>query len=1029
MNSLPAFSRRITWLLPVLFVVIPMQSCRHRKSIGAIASTGVPDEANETRMRYAARVKENLDAMILRYPAPEIQRIISSVRDQVVGIMASPMQLQNSRTTVFTINSFPGGGKTTFINELARSLEIAGERKVIKTVRPDMDYLPMDELKTWSVSTDALSRGSFSTEQIMPAILAFDEYTHTVTDAGKIWLGKPENRKIYEDNGIKLPSEFGPIIARLRAEKERYELMSDEQRRSQMSSDAANRANGNAVGADNAIPKSLSGSAQDSLDLLWTATGDGRIDKGGTVNADDIIRNIRSSKEQVAKVRMDLEEEQTLKQILDEEWSEEQAKQQSNIPPPPLTAADTTDATDASSAAVAAPASQKSPNVATPAAEKSPKSLELEKEMKVVTDKIADLEENLTSIYNAAENQLNNLRTKEEILGGIIAASEMGEWSTRVIERWKSDPSIPASRQKARHRMDTVRIKENIQEMDRIERIKIVFKADPARFITELEKVISNQSQTGKAYTGHIFIFLLGNILPLQDRVTETINRPGVCDAFVNNNPNPDLRAKAPQDDPDCLRTTSDKIMKEPVKHPSGTFGNLSQELALRQVFGSVGGNDLAFNSRFTNRVFMTPPSREQYAQIISSEMDYWKLFVSDAVEREFPGHPIKVVYDKSVLSLLYRTRVEGQAGFRSIGGAARQLLSSFMVLSVTNALLGRVENKQVVDAGYANAANYAPETLNVPNEIRIRYDDPSTSLVASDDAGAEFDRVKVYLDEPIKTQKILEEEARTTQRRYFLAGELGIGALVFGSPPPNDLLFYMPKRTNTLELTPIDKAWKEPGVDLVEYKRALILSLVAGQVSEIEFFLNQAFSSEEGIFRLHQARGRIEKFYEELKGEAERRHKDPLDIEKVIPANLHNAPITREFIKFARAERSNPRERLSSDQVEEILDVSRDVVAGLIGQYRPYIKMLADRLENHEGELRQTVIDVFAHRDVKMPKNLVVEMKRVASGQFNRDTAPFINELIAMAPKKSFWLWAKQRAGDDWDRVTGTLGFKRTVD
>jgi hypothetical protein len=90
---------------------------------------------------------------------------------------------------------------------------------------------------------------------------------------------------------------------------------------------------------------------------------------------------------------------------------------------------------------------------------------------------------------------------------------------------------------------------------------------------------------------------------------------------------------------------------------------------------------------------------------------------------------------------------------------------------------------------------------------------------------------------------------------------------------------------------------------------------------------------------------------------------------------------------------------------------------------------LLADRLENHEGLLRDTVVDVLGRKEVKLPDNLVVGIKQVKAGEFNRSTAPIVNGLIARAPRTSFWEWARQRAGEDWVKVATTLGFQSSLE
>lgn len=166
----------------ILIALLSITSCKKRSKKSHVSSTNV----QETRRR----IQESWDAGSLwirtKYTSELHKEIIDQVFLQAYKFLNNPMEVKSARTQVFVLNSLPGTGKTQFVNDLAKALDIKdseffGDNRVFYRQLSKSDkYIDAAPFSLFAEEASNIHAESV----IRPAIVMFDEYSHAAPLGG-----------------------------------------------------------------------------------------------------------------------------------------------------------------------------------------------------------------------------------------------------------------------------------------------------------------------------------------------------------------------------------------------------------------------------------------------------------------------------------------------------------------------------------------------------------------------------------------------------------------------------------------------------------------------------------------------------------------------------------------------------------------------------------------------------------------------------------------------------------------------------
>ena len=150
--------------------------CLFNKS--RLASVG--DPTREFRRKWQEKWQANQEWLRKKYTTEDHRVIIDRVFAQAFEQLNEPNSLLSSKTQVFILNSLPGTGKTQFVDDIARALDVPGGYSYKELGESDR-FIDSTAFLQFAIDSQELQDPNYS---VLPRIVMFDEYTHAVPLVG-----------------------------------------------------------------------------------------------------------------------------------------------------------------------------------------------------------------------------------------------------------------------------------------------------------------------------------------------------------------------------------------------------------------------------------------------------------------------------------------------------------------------------------------------------------------------------------------------------------------------------------------------------------------------------------------------------------------------------------------------------------------------------------------------------------------------------------------------------------------------------
>lgn len=292
----------------------------------------------------------------------------------------------------------------------------------------------------------------------------------------------------------------------------------------------------------------------------------------------------------------------------------------------------------------------------------------LDRKLKETNVEISNIEkQRLSHLTNVRDSIRNLVEKAPQVVSTLLSDVE---WSDMVLEEWRINKNGGEIERVARMRAfeNKQEVYRGFQTFDYAGRLMMLFELQPMEFAERLKDISDQLNSDTRVFTGNVFIFLSGNIFPIQAKVREIAARPGICEKIARQNPALKLRHDR---DPDCIRSIVEKIKKEPE----------TQQLlddAIYQVLGASNREGLW--SRVNGHPsFMDPPGSQHFYASIERELnDVAQDFSKDLGEAGMSPPPT-LEFDDSVKTAIYNSEVDALVGYRSIANRGRDLVTPLL--------------------------------------------------------------------------------------------------------------------------------------------------------------------------------------------------------------------------------------------------------------------------------------------------------------------------------------------------------------
>ncbi len=252
---------------------------------------------------------------------------------------------------------------------------------------------------------------------------------------------------------------------------------------------------------------------------------------------------------------------------------------------------------------------------------------------------------------------------------------------------------------------------EAISAFSPVEKLMFALRDNPKGFLDFYQEKKEEIVTAKQSWAGNVFIFLAGNVIPLQNEVEKIVESPDIeqCNQtpleYLPDEPGqlPDLKR-----DPLCRRLVVESLAPKYQEFMDnlvlGVFGRPNEgidefeEHVSKLLTKEDFENQAAFRDRIGTIGFMLPPRPRGYVKFIESQF----LRVALALQVLFldaqASPVIEVDFDNDLVHAVYREVVDARKGFRNLVDVAGGFVASYIGSTVNEALSAKVrcEGKQV---------------------------------------------------------------------------------------------------------------------------------------------------------------------------------------------------------------------------------------------------------------------------------------------------------------------------------------------
>lgn len=170
-------SQRMIYLSKALFIAtfmgLGLAGCIGKK--GKLSS--VASSAQSSKRTWIDTWRNNRIWLERKYTTESHRAIIDQVFAQAFEQLNVPTALEDTRTKVFVLNSLPGTGKTQFVADIARALDIKDSGFFYKELSENDRYIDSSPIVDFAIDAQELKNPNFL---VLPRIVMFDEFTHAM---------------------------------------------------------------------------------------------------------------------------------------------------------------------------------------------------------------------------------------------------------------------------------------------------------------------------------------------------------------------------------------------------------------------------------------------------------------------------------------------------------------------------------------------------------------------------------------------------------------------------------------------------------------------------------------------------------------------------------------------------------------------------------------------------------------------------------------------------------------------------------
>ena len=1018
------FKRFILFVFLLSWVVYSSGCLKKKSKIKSDPSSSNSNLENERRLRLDWL--ESGQAMLLKkYTGEMHQTIIKEVMADAIQVYMNSSVLSKLKTKVYILNSLPGTGKTQFVKDLAEALGIGTDKRFLKfDIDQKVSFIDSTPILTLSEPrTELIDRNQVLVD---PAIIVYDEYTHLKpTESYKNPEKYISDRKEAKAKFQELAGRMQNLMDDASSHKEYTEeirqnlrfLKSEVEKQANVEAEAITEIQRGANKINDMYEKAMV-----HFKVFWSALGDGTLTSSIVTNTDSLESSLKDLMMQLANlittesgVFFDLAD------VVDDLAAEETRLREnwrSNTGVIPDIKDTNGDGKPDQTTIKAVEIFEDFKN-----RQEKYKALTVKKEqlenLRIATtaqiNELTDSWESRNVMASFADTYKNNL----DLLLGSNAKINFPEAVKQQFlrSRGKNPGDVLSQRQ--------LKIVEgevnNAQNKSDVDNLLTVFQYNPSAFLNVYQNQLKNKKTNPDKYTGHIVVFLTGNIIEIQNAVYEKIGKADTFPECAGIKPPPGLPKLGPPDskDPGCFAKIVSNIVADPK----------SQE-AMDKAFFNVFGlpkdqfeNQVALGSRIGGKPhFVNPPRAEDYLNLISNELERIANTLKSIAATRGLTVP-EIHFADSLKAALYEDKVDAQLGFRPLSNKSTGTLLSLLSFDVLKEISIRIGEGVSESAGY----NCDNGESKLPTAVTFGFDRAKLELTV-DYAGANITSRKLSLSN-LQNQEFLAKKLnmdRALQYASFLAGEIGLGTLLMGSIPGTDVGFAQDSDGKMRRAKVNIGDWNSPTGRIWIYDAYNILMHLAGPAAEIALLPGFEALPETGD-RYMQVHVLINSLFSNLREAAS---KIPNGKPNEFPQLILNQSPKQDFSALPVLKELSALANKTYLDATDTAAVSRSAlnyVVNLIKVWEPYLFELRDIWFDvlklgQEGSVSQTqLLDWFQKiNDYTNPlaHGKAIPAAKVQAGQFNVDFCPAFKlsvekRLEEMEQDQTIdkSLWAKIRA------------------